>query len=327
MNRKIRFLMLFVFAISSIFGVYLISGCGDDTVVEAPIPEVRDTLTVVGSIQGVVKGAYDNQPINGATVQYIKDTTTQTVTTDAAGKYVINDSLSSGGYVLTFSFGGHASMRGNAYIPTLEELKGDQDNQQSGLIKFVDTLDMVMFETNSSVSGRIWAAPPLAQKNGNLDPFAADTNASLQSGVSVTLDWGTLFKDMGGDTVAGSYDIVPSAASTTTDDSGWYFFTNVPAVTSGYVKLMTGPFSRADSLFGDSTMFIKLLRGQNRSVPDLFVPVLCTSAPGLVRKNFDNVSRFNYFDSLVIVFSQPIDTTGSRFMATLVGQNSGAATF
>ena len=234
MKRNMKFLLLLAIFTSSIMAAYFITGCGDDsTVIEIPPPLTNDTTTIIedkdmvlGSVQGVVRSGYDNSPLDGATVKWVKNDEEFTTTTDVDGYYLIDDSLSSGYYNLGISATGFANRVVMIYIPTITEIKGDIDDDPVGPYEWMTTTNILMAPTSIlgapvTVTGVVYTALPAPGKDQN-DPMSLDDPpdpdyVSLAAGVTVLLQY-----DVDG--------LSPHTYDATTDGNGRYTFSGVPFV-------------------------------------------------------------------------------------------------
>ncbi len=336
MKRNMKFLLLLAIFTSSIMAAYFISGCGDDsTVIEIPPPLSNDTTTIVeeedrvlGSIQGVVSSAYDNSLLQGVTVKYVKNDEEYTTTTDADGYYLIDDSLSSGYYTLTFSVNGYAVYTATVYIPTIAQIKGDIDDDPVGATEYMATADISLYPLSATVRGVVYTALPAPENKDQHDQMSLDDPnlVSRAAGVTVLLEY--------------EYDIHPHVYTTTTDASGEYEFTNVPlfvgdfayessakgvdgpdkSLAFGDVTITTLPFSGGgDSTYEGTSQTIEMVPPPEATVvPSIFAPLfgnnnpVFTDKPVVLTYNFERPG-FIVTDDLQLVFSRPMDTLSASF--------------
>ncbi|MDH3890879.1 MAG: carboxypeptidase-like regulatory domain-containing protein [candidate division Zixibacteria bacterium] len=333
MRRNMKFLLLLAIFATSIMAAYFISGCGDDsTVIEFPDPVTNDTTVIVeeedrvlGSIQGVVANAYNNALLVGVEVTWTKNDADFSYTTNADGYYLIDDSLSSGYYVLTFSMNGYAQFTATVYIPTIAEIKEDIDDDAVGWTEYMATANIWMLPMTATVTGKVYTALPAPPaKDGEPVLALDDPNlVSVAAGVEVILDYG--------------FDIHPDKYNATTDAFGTYTFVDVPLVfntdepwwedapkdggpnkalaDAWEVDLVILPFTVGSESFEAVTLEdISMLPGTT-TIPNVYAPLNgsgddadVTDNPVVLAFNFDTPG-FMVTDDLVINFSKEMNPT------------------
>lgn len=300
MKRNSKFLLLLAFIMSGILGVYFI-GCDEETV-NNPIPD-RDR--VIGSVHGVVSGAFDNSSLPNVQVSWVSNGQTRTVTTDSLGYYVTNDVLGSGEYEFTFSVNGYAVLRASTMIPDIDSLRGEPGTPVSGDIPFSREMNAPLFPLNANVTGKVYTAlpAPAPEKDGDEPMAAGDSLVSPVANVEVILAYG--------------WDLDPNTYQEFTNQDGEFTFTNVPWAPSG-VTLTTMPFTAGtpESSFVSVTVNVNMVHNGTVTLPNIYAPLDCTDLPEVLRKNFNDVERFHFDSNLVLTFSEPMDTT-TAFTVTL----------
>lgn len=316
MKRNSKFLLVLSMMIFTL-GLFMV-GCDDTTVEPAvPIPD-----KVVGSIEGVVWDANTHAPLGDLYVAYWSDKFERdSVMTLDDGSFVIEGPLPSGTFTLVFSYYGeeedtYAVGYATAVIPNIDDLKGDIDVNPSGeyhyRAMFVDNCEtdnclgaVVLFHRCVSVNGQLWSALPDGADD-NVAPKSDDNGLALQQppapiiGVKVIL---TYPQDCG---------VVPLIYETTTDNYGIYTFNDLPEYNDS-VYLTIPPFPYGDSSYQQFDTTIGLVHCEIITVPDIYGIVDCRSVPTIMSYNFDGRLPFNYYDNLVMYFSEPMDTAIFRF--------------
>jgi len=350
MRRNMKFLLLFAILASSILAVYFIGGCeGDttnitvpdnrnDTTVNVNIDSTRDTTIVieeietddevVGSVQGIVTDGYDNRPLAGVTVTMTKNDQVWTRTTDALGYYLFDDSLSTGYYELTFAISSHTVRHSSVWIPTIEDLRGDDtQGENAGDEEYMATENAMLYELIGTVTGVVYTALPNPVDKEGMPILAADDPSlvSRAAGVTVVLDFE-------------HYDFQNDKFVATTNDQGVYTFPNVPLIFnpdyydapekdapalaqngSCNIMLVVLPFSSNDSAFAQVDYELCTINpeGVTTNVPPIYAPLVgddpvITNRPTILTYNFERPG-FLVGDDLVFTFSSPMDSVTMDF--------------
>jgi hypothetical protein len=345
-----KFLVLFAFILSSILAVYFISGCGDDTTnITTPgntdtLDENTDTLddNVIGSVQGIVTDIYDNTALSGVVVSWTKNDHAYTATTNANGYYLIDDSLSSGYFNLTFTRTGYTIVEATIYIPTIEEIRGGTSDEAAGDEEYMETTDVALFPLTGTITGTIYTTlPDQVGKDGGatlaLDGPDPDL-VSRAAGVDVVLDYSGFFAYWEGYDYYYDRPFQLDKFEATTDANGVYTFTNVPLVLNQYfwdaakadapdmatsvsecgIKLLILPFTIGDSSYAYSEYSFCMIPGTT-TLPNLFVPLvgsgdglIDTDQPVILTYNFEQPG-FLVGDDLIFTFSKPMDSVTFEF--------------
>jgi hypothetical protein len=326
MKRNSKILLLLAVLLSGILGVYFIGCEGDDTtIIESP-----EVDKVVGSIEGIISDAFDNQPLPNVRVFWINGDVRDSVITDDKGYFLIDDKLASGDYKLTVEVSGYATTRVMVHIPTFDEILSDIDETAHGTIEYRATIcDLLLFRLCAGIEGQVFAGSPLSDmgKEGESQVADDDTLVSPAGNVEVQLEYNLSdFYDKWYDRLNNctgskwvSFDVVPHRYVTTTDQSGHYVFNNVPCVPdySDYyygsvVKLRVLPFSYGDSSYSEVVADVDMVCCETVTQPNIYAPLDCSDVPQVLRTNFDinGLVPFHYDSVLRVTFSEPMDTVG-----------------
>ncbi|HOP05883.1 MAG TPA: hypothetical protein PLF13_01190 [candidate division Zixibacteria bacterium] len=357
MRRNTKFLLLFAILVTSIMAVYFVSGCGDDTTNITVPDNTNDTTNnnnndtivnieaddeVIGSVQGIVTSTYDNSVLSGVTVTWTKNDQSFTYATNAAGYYLIDDSLSSGYYELTFTLTGYTIINATVYIPTIEEIRGSTSDEAAGDEEYMETMNVQLYPMTATVTGTIYTAmPDMPAAAGKDAPIMAqddfDPAVGLAAGVDVVLDYSTLL----GYYYEDSYYYYSDARfqvnkyNATTDANGVFTFNNVPLVIDNWfydsgakkdgtpdmasgspwtgVRLLIMPFTLNDSAYA-YCVYNFIMNPGTTTLPNLFVPLagsgdepVATNKPAILTYNFEQPG-FLVDENLVLTFSKSMDS-------------------
>ena len=217
-----RKLVLFA-AILAILGAY---GCNEDNVYN---PDVNTDGRVIGTIQGVVTDGADATLLAGIEVSTTVRGEHVTTVTDATGHYAFTN-LDPGAYILTFSevakgaADPHTTMYGHAQIPTLEDLSGIMDVPTDADFPYEVEANMEMFPLIGTAEGYVYVQSDAQTKV----PAAGCTVVAdfLDPGFNTSHTWGTV-------------QIADNEWTTTTDETGHYSFTGLPAGATGEARTLS----------------------------------------------------------------------------------------
>jgi len=314
MKRNSKYLLVLSMLICTI-GLFMV-GCDDTTVNPPPVEIDR----VVGSIEGVVLDANTHEPIGDLYVIYWDSTDVRdTVMAEDDGSFLIPGPLPSGHYTIHIvdPEDGYTYGLTVAYIPTVEELKGDIDVNPSGPIyyraSFFDDCEddnclgaILLFNKCASVRGQLWSAIQDAEDYGPGAPKTEEGGFALQPPISA----------IGNVTVVLNYPedcgVVPLKWETITDPDGFYTFTGLPEY-DGAIDLTIPPFPYGDSSYQQFDTTIYLVSCEPITVPDIYGIVDCRSIPVILSYNFPNELPFDYYGNLVLEFSEPMNTNSFSF--------------
>lgn len=321
MKRNSKFLLLLALLMSGIIAVYFIS-CGGDEITNPPPPD-----KVLGSIHGVVANHFGNIPLLDGKVTWISNGASHTVTTDSNGYFVTDDVLGSGEYKLTFKVNGHSTRSATATIPDIDSLRGEPGTPVSGDIPFSRELNVDLFPMTASLTGKVFTALPSTAPGKETetglaadDPPPPDYLAPA-SDVTVHILFDTLYPydwydvgdqskdDQQGQALNGwgiPLNISPDEYQDETDGEGEYNFTNLPAVTGGWLMVYTDPYMKGDTLYRSDTTYVQLLPNATVTAPDIFTPVGGSEA-FVMNTNFET-GKFGLDGNLVVAFSKEMDT-------------------
>jgi hypothetical protein len=258
-------------AIMAVAALFLMTGCTEDTSVNYS----DSVIKVVGTLHGVVTDANDNARMEGVTVTVVQKDKIFTTTTDALGYYIVK-SLWSGYYEATFTMNGFAVARSTGYIPTEAEVYDSKAD-----INHVEVLDMDLFSLNSGLTGKIYKVID----NGNI--VAA-------SGVTVIADFN-------------HFDLSPDQYTATTNASGVYSFSNLPA--TPMVTVRTLPYNDGTYSFDPILSSAGLIPGVTVTAQDM--GLMITEAPVFVLTH-NMQDGFLIGGNIVMTFNKAIDPNTFR---------------
>ncbi len=187
---------------------------------------------VVGSINGLVRDAFDNSFVEGVAVSWSINGDSGQATTDADGYYAVGSIISSGSYDFVFKKTGYPDIKQAGVIPSLDSLKGS--NNYPGDIDYVESMEVYFPPLTSSLSGYVQYIDP-----GTLDTLPAQN-------VEVQLMLGER--------------VIDNLMKDTTDVNGYYSFDPVP--TSDSLTMTVPAFVLAANTYGPVDSTLVLLPGQ-----------------------------------------------------------------
>ncbi|MEA2031197.1 MAG: hypothetical protein U9N55_06345, partial [candidate division Zixibacteria bacterium] len=309
MMRNSKLLLMLTLMIG-IIGLSFV-GCGDETTVEDN--DIADH--VIGSIEGIV---YENSGAcaggamgSNVWVYWMSDETRDSVVTDEMGYFLIPEPLDPGNYNLTLKYvdttgtsTDYAITTYKVHIPNLNEVKADIDDVPTGDYHYRYTTgedgdDVHLYEKAATVTGGLHAAievdtPGAIEKDDQNGQALAPTSPIANVDVLLIYTDATL-------------QFEPLAYSTVTDDEGVYTFTDLP-VYDNDVDLVVPAFAYGDSSYAEFDTTITMNGASTVTVPDIYNEVDCNSVPTIVDRNFHSDIPFDYDASLVITFSEPMNT-------------------
>ncbi len=194
-----------------------------------------DIDRVVGTINGVVRDGFYNTSLEDVPVTWVIDGTAGSDTTDANGCFHVSDRLLTGYYLLTYTKDGYAVISQEVYIPSFEELKGDQDIYPGDMVHVKD-LTIQLPPLTSSLEGTVRV----------VEPGTNDTVEVAQVIVDLLLN----------------DEIVPDQLSGTTDAVGFYSFVDVP--TTDTLTVATRSFDHGLQTYEAVDTVLYLMPGTTR---------------------------------------------------------------
>ena len=323
MRQSTKFLFV-LFALCSLFGAFFIGGCSDET----NVTEADAESKVIGSIEGIVTDATNNNPVAGATVTVVLPNTaatnpkaeaetqaaeeTITATTDANGYYLIENKLGSGEYTVIFTIAGYFSSRQVAYIPTLEEIV-QNDSPPKGDVPYRDKEDEALWPTASAitVTGQLVAPAPSPELKDDPNVMAA---GAAVANVQVTLDFETYYEYLNGyskspdDIYYCGYSFFPNVFTATTDANGNFTFTGVPATHCAILRIP--PYKVGPVQYTGDQEFFDLWAMASGGTADLgtFVSSVTGPNPEVTSYNFSEANwPLPIGANLVVTFSRPMN--------------------
>jgi hypothetical protein len=254
-------------AIMAVAALFLMTGCTEDTSVNYS----DSVIKVIGTLHGVVTDANNNARMEGVTVTVVQKDKIFTTTTDVLGYYIVK-SLWSGYYEATFSVNGYALARSTGYIPTEAEVYDSKAD-----INHVEVLDMDLYSLNAGLTGKLYKV-------------LEDGNIVAASGVTVIAD----FHD---------YDLSPDEYTATTNASGVYSFSNLPA--APMIVVRTLPYNDGTYSFDPTYGSAGLIPGVTVTAQDM--GIMITEAPVFVLTH-NLQDGFLIGGNIVMTFNKAVDT-------------------
>jgi hypothetical protein len=249
----------------------LFVGCEDDTA-----NEIDSSSIIKGSVHGIVKDESSNSRIDSVSVFWSHGGEMRSTLTDSMGYYSITD-LSTGSYEITFHKDGiYATGTINVDIPTLQDvgLGGDFIIDQD--YHYSETKNMDLYGLTSGLTGLVYKTVDAE-------------NTSLAVGATVIADFS-------------NYDITPHEYTVSTDANGRYDFSNLPATSSVFVRVL--PFNDGSYDF-DTYVSLESLIPNQTTDGDLFLN-LAEDNPFILQNNFEN-NDFSLNSDIVLTFSKTMD--------------------
>ncbi len=194
-----------------------------------------DIDRVVGTISGVVRDGFDNTSLEDVLVTWVIDGAAGSDTTDANGYFNVPDRLLTGYYSFTYTKDGYAVISQEVYIPSFEELKGDQDIYPGDMV-YMEALTILSPPLTSSLEGTVRV----------VEPGTNDTVEVAEVIIELHL----------------SDEIVPDSLSDTTDDVGFYGFVSIPTADS--LTLTTRSFVHGQQTYEAAGTVLYLMPGTTR---------------------------------------------------------------
>jgi len=279
-----------------LFAMLFTGACSTDDSVTNANEQRNVDGRVLGMVHGVVTDAANNAQLPGVVVMTAVNGQVVTTTTNAGGYYAFSN-LPSGDYVITFDFQERAGkVIADAYavgrvyeeIPMLEDI-GIVDQPNSRDFPYSVERNVSLYPLVAGMTGKVFKSP---------DP----EHAGPAGAVTVIADFS-------------NYDLSEDQYTTTTDATGNYVFTSLPATYS--VQVRTLPFNDGEHSFGGGWTWTTIYLAAGASVvADNIVVGITGGTPIIVANNFraDNVGLT---DNLELTFSEPMQT--ETFVAELYG--------
>lgn len=345
MKRNTKFLLVLAFALSAILGTYFLSGCSEDSTTVEDQGVGRNV--VIGSVQGVVRSAYDNDQLDSVKIWWVKtdgdvEDTTHYVITNDLGYFLIDDELTTGDYILTFEYigsgYGYAVETRNAHIPTIADLVEDVDAISGDLSYMVsmgvscegecDEVDAVMFwPLASTITGYLYTGDVLC--DGEVDASRESSEGAIQDDSLLISPAGNVRVELIYGASECADDIHAFTYVTTTDEyTGQFTFADVPFVRCEVLVRTMAFTPDNDTSYALQERWVSPEYAETVRMDNIYACITCAGGlPVVMDKNFSDSRYFGYEQSLNLTFSHEMDTLDAALRVELYeGENLIATT-
>lgn len=253
--------------------------------------EKEELIQVIGTLQGVAYDGNTNAPIEGVTVEVMKNGEKVTATSTVDG-FTLTE-FPSGEYTLTFKKEGYTTVVAEENVP---QWSGQQSTVKGGGNYYVTrTVNPVLYTMDGAVSGTVFK-----DVSGKKLPA---------SGVKVVLSYDSP-NTSAENTDGRSYGITPNSYEATTNSDGMFSFSAVPAAP---VSLYLPGFNDGTTDFSGFSLNLSLVPGQTYSMGERVV-YSANSAPAVVEASTNSTNMKMEPDAnITLTFNTDLDQAKSFF--------------
>ncbi len=288
-----------LFLIVMCLGFILISGCADDEE-EGDIAGPDRGNWEYGTLHGLVMTQTDNAPLSDIQISYVVGGYRYETYSDSTGYYICPD-IPLGTYTFTFT----------------DTLEG---SNLAMMFKVVSFLELSEFDSSQTPDPRYFEIT----RTENITMYRLDAGIegsvyADEGGRSLIPAASAVVKMVGFKNIEGG--ILNVDFETTTDTTGYYSFSDLPALEGvyGIVSVLVMPWTYGDVDFGAEVKEVALISGDTVNAENI---TLSISAPEIVMisNNFSD-GLFSTAEDIQIVFNRPVDP--EQLIASLyLGMNS-----